>query len=556
MAAGGVGVVANEAAGGAVGAACDAVGATAVAEAGAGARRQAADADAATAGADGDRRWGIYVHVPFCLSRCRYCDFNTYSGMGRHIPAYFSALEREIGGFFGAFESGAAAAEGLAGPAGLVAGPPVVDTVFFGGGTPSSVGGDCIKRALEPISRYRDSTASGPWECTLEANPGTVGRRALAEYFSMGVNRLSLGLQSTHEKHLAMLGRRHSFADFARCAEDARAAGFDNISADLMFGLPGQTAGEWARTLDAVLALGVVRHLSCYSLSLEDGTALKADVDGGRLPAPDEDADREMYHYAIGRLKSAGMGHYEISNFAEPGYECRHNLKYWKGGAYRGFGAGAHSFFGSCRYSNAVTIPEYIKKMGGAGSGADGLCGASAGTVADSADDGAGAGVAAGLLGAGVDAGNANSAGAAAGLHGADAGDADAVAGLHGAGAGGVRASAADSAGRKLAGPACAEAIPIGPEEREKEYIILRLRLAEGISSRDFRERFGRGFEQKYAAPLRKLASEGLLQIKTRRSAQDSAIGFRKPAISAQDSAVSLTPKGLDLANRVFVEFI
>ncbi|MCL2164420.1 MAG: radical SAM family heme chaperone HemW, partial [Oscillospiraceae bacterium] len=204
-------------------------------------------------------------------------------------------------------------------------------------------------------------------ECTLEANPGTLSEEKLAEYYAMGINRLSFGLQSIHEDQLRLLGRIHSFKDFKDNIMAARRIGFENISADVIFGIPGQSAESWEQTLATVVESGV-KHISCYSLSLEKGTRLHSMIENKTIVSPDEELDRYMYHYALEFLKKSGFVHYEISNFAQPGYECRHNMKYWTCGEYLGFGAGASSHYKSVRYTNDASITDYINKINKNGS--------------------------------------------------------------------------------------------------------------------------------------------------------------------------------------------
>jgi oxygen-independent coproporphyrinogen-3 oxidase len=204
-------------------------------------------------------------------------------------------------------------------------------------------------------------------ECTLEANPGTLNEHRLLKYHALGINRLSLGLQSIHEDQLKILGRIHSFSDFKNNIVNAKRIGFENIGADLIFGIPGQSAKSWEQTLAEVVATGV-KHISCYSLSVEEGTRLHAMIANNTVPAPDEELDRYMYHHALEFLGKSGFIHYEISNFALPGYECRHNLNYWTRGEYVGFGAGASSHYNSVRYSNEASIRDYIDRINSNGS--------------------------------------------------------------------------------------------------------------------------------------------------------------------------------------------
>jgi len=440
-------------------------------------------------------KWGVYIHVPFCVSRCNYCDFNTYAGVERYAPAYFRALKREIEGFWNerhntgvdaSVERGADVDMGVDAYAGTCVGScagvgvrEYADTVFFGGGTPSSVDAAFIADALGAIPRppivsctsggtFAAATAADgaeTYECTLEANPGTLSADKLAIYAKAGVNRLSIGLQSTHESHLRLLGRSHSYRDFLCNYRNAIDAGFRNINADLIFGLPGQTLAEWAETLDAVVSLGI-RHLSCYSLSVEDNTPLYFEINSGRLEMPDDEVDRVMYHHAVSFLKSAGIKQYELSNFAEPGRECRHNLKYWTGQRYRGFGAGAHSYHDMTRYSNEPSITGYIDEI-----------------------------------------------------------------------------ESARNADRRARCPHRAAQPPprtheeITPAEAEKEFIILRLRLTDGFADAYFAAAFGCGFLEKYAVEVASLTSEGLIAVD-------------------DEKRVKLTAKGMDFANLVFMAFI
>ena len=478
---------------------------------------------------DSNTAWGVYIHVPFCVSRCAYCDFNTYSGMGRWAGAYFDAMAAEMGAFFGGGGGGAGVA-GVAGDAGAA----YADTVFIGGGTPSSVDAAHIARILAYVPRAPgvpmqtqctsvectvqtqctsvECTVS--WECTLEANPGTLSADKLKTYAGAGVNRLSLGLQSTHAAHLRMLGRIHTFEDFIDSYRASRNAGFDNINVDLMFGLPGQTADEWERTLETVVSLGV-RHLSCYSLSIEEGTPLYAAVAKGELPRPDEDLDRDMYHFAVKYLASAGIQQYELSNFAAPGRECLHNLKYWTGMRYRGFGAGAHSFDGRFRYYNASAIPDYIGRISG-----------HIGSAALPSHE---------VTGAATISGHEVTGAAAMPSH-------DVI-------------GAAAMSGNEAVGSAAMSGYEvIDAAEREKEFIILRLRLSRGFFDEEFRAGFGYSFTEKYAAEIKELVSSGLMSIGPGPEPPGPALpGCLR---SAGGRRVRLTPLGMDLANRVFRMFI
>ena len=269
-----------------------------------------------------ERRLSLYVHIPFCIAKCGYCDFNSYAGQESLIPAYAQALLREA-------EMWSAACPGWR-----------AETLFFGGGTPSLMPLAEVERILEGLRRRLRLTPDA--EVTLEANPGTVDKPYLSRLRELGVNRLSLGVQSFRDDELAFLGRIHSAEEARSAYRAARSAGFDNVSLDLIFGLPGQTADRWLETLEEAIGLGP-EHLSLYALTVEEETPLGRDVACGRTPAPDPDLQAELYLRTVERLAPAGYEQYEISNWARPGRCCRHNLTYWRNGFWLGLGAGAHS---------------------------------------------------------------------------------------------------------------------------------------------------------------------------------------------------------------------
>ncbi|MHB1006669.1 MAG: radical SAM family heme chaperone HemW [Chloroflexota bacterium] len=284
---------------------------------------------------------GIYIHIPFCQRKCAYCDFNSYAGRGRLLPAYVNALKHELRGFVGT---------------------AMASTVYFGGGTPSLLSPVQVETLLDEV-RERFGLPDEA-EVTLEANPGTVGEEYLFRLRSAGVTRLSLGAQSFDDGLLAMLGRIHSAAEAVEAYEAARRAGFDNVNLDLIYALPGQTPGEWRRELTQAVALGP-EHLSLYALSVEEGTPLAARVARGEIVVPDADVAAELHEVADAVLRAAGYEHYEISNYARAregasSRRCRHNLIYWRSEPYLGFGAGAHSFFEGRRWWNVADPGRYI----------------------------------------------------------------------------------------------------------------------------------------------------------------------------------------------------
>lgn len=280
---------------------------------------------------------GLYIHIPFCVSKCNYCDFASFAGVdGDKRKRYISRLCDEITGYKSA--------------------PKIkVNTVFFGGGTPSLLTPAELEKITSAVRDCFELTADA--EITCEINPKTItleGARALA---ACGVNRASIGLQSMHENELKKLGRIHDFSGFQKTLELVRKVGIDNVSADVMFGIPYQTQESLAETLRAVADLGIP-HISCYGLILEEGTPFWKMRD--TLPLPDEDAEADMYAQICRTLAESGYAHYEISNFAKAGFECRHNLKYWRDEEYIGVGLAAHSYYGGKRFSNPARLDEYL----------------------------------------------------------------------------------------------------------------------------------------------------------------------------------------------------
>lgn len=286
--------------------------------------------------------YSLYIHIPFCRHRCAYCDFNTYAGQEDSIPAYVEALCRELE--FTAQN----ASEKL-----------TLHTIFFGGGTPSLLTPRQFEAVLETISENFD--LADP-EITIEANPGTVSLSDLCDLHSLGINRISLGVQSANPFELRMLERAHSYFDVINAVTWARAAGFDNLNLDLIYGLPLQTLEVWSATVKLILGLAP-EHLSLYALTLEHGTPFGRWSARGLLPLPDPDLAADMYEWASETLEAAGYGQYEISNWGKPGMECRHNLQYWRGLPYLAAGAGAHGYVNGYRYSNVLRIKTYIERL-------------------------------------------------------------------------------------------------------------------------------------------------------------------------------------------------
>ncbi|HVN87478.1 MAG TPA: radical SAM family heme chaperone HemW [Candidatus Binatia bacterium] len=316
--------------------------------------------------------YSLYVHIPYCQSKCPYCDFNSYAAARWPERTYVDALIAE-------FEHYTEQPEWRG----------VVETIFFGGGTPSLFAPESIARVLEAVRRLwpedstqravgsRQSPDSDPaanchlppadsFEITLEANPGTITLDKLRGFRDAGINRISFGVQSFQPRHLATLGRIHSGNEAMAAVELARRAGFDNLNLDLIFAVPGQTLDEWESDLRAAIALSP-DHISAYNLTFEEGTAFHAMRAKGQLRQAPEEIEVAMFTRTREVLAAAGYAPYEISNFARRGRECRHNLNYWCGGSYLGVGAGAHSFAGTAqpgrRWSNERNPTVYLERV-------------------------------------------------------------------------------------------------------------------------------------------------------------------------------------------------
>jgi len=366
---------------------------------------------------------GMYVHIPFCASKCAYCDFLSFAGQRTSIPPYITALHGELQGY-----------------AKLYAKTPL-QTVFFGGGTPTTVPAPLLAETLAHIAQLFPIALGA--EITIEANPETADYDALRTLHQAGFNRISFGVQSFDNAILRRIGRIHTAEAAERAITNARQAGFQNINLDLMFGLPNQTEADWRYTLDTAIALDP-EHLSCYSLIVEDGTPLAQE---SNLALPGEEADRLMYHLAKERLAAADYIQYEISNFAKPGYASHHNTMYWTGGDYIGAGLGAHSLLGDRRICNTTELPRYL------------------------------------------------------------AGD----------------------FGRETLES-------LSDTDRQSEFMILGLRMTDGVSISDFQNRFGRALMRVFGPTIDGFIRDGLLTL--------------------DGDRLRLTPRGVDISNIVFAEFL
>jgi len=372
----------------------------------------------------------VYIHIPFCEKKCLYCDFNTYVRKGQPVESYLAALEREMELTVREHPPGR------------------VETIFVGGGTPTELETEEMARFLAAVRRYFPADPE-TCEFTMEANPGTVDPGKLAVMREGGVNRISFGVQSFDNGLLRRLGRIHDADDARKSLELARTAGFVNISIDLMFGLPGQTIEILEKTIDEALALGLP-HYSVYALKIEENTPFHALRRQNRLPLPDEESEAEMYELIMRRMKEAGYVQYEISNFARPGFESRHNTVYWRNESYYGIGAGAHGYVAGMRHENVRGVAEYI--------------------------------------------------------------------------------AAAQSGLPRRSTHA------VSPEEMREDFMMVGLRLLEGVRRDDYRRRYGREMEDDFGEVLKRLAEKGLLA--------ENEAGYR------------LTHKGIMFGNEVFGAFI
>ncbi|HJA11984.1 MAG TPA: radical SAM protein [Candidatus Mediterraneibacter merdipullorum] len=420
--------------------------------------------------------FGLYVHIPFCVKKCAYCDFLSGPADAGTRSRYADALIREIQ------------------TAGNRYGDYCADTIFLGGGTPSLLEADETARIFHAL--YEAFSVSPDAEITMEANPGTVTREKAEAWKACGVNRLSIGLQSVDDRELKLLGRIHTYRDFLDTWDTVRRAGFDNVNIDLISALPGQTRGQWEKTLRAAASLSP-EHISAYSLIIEEGTPFftwygGAGLDGAQdgadacagtppfsdgsgdcqdlPPLPDEDTERDIYQATERILSGYGYHRYEISNYAKEGYECRHNLGYWERKEYLGLGLGAASLIRECRFHNTADMDRYLEVFG---------------RPADRE--------------------------------------------RHPAGEGGP-------AERPVPGEAAEEIEALREEDRMEEFMFLGLRRMKGVGEKEFSAAFGRDIRQVYGRQLEKLTRQGLL----------ACAGGR----------FFLTGRGIDISNYVFSEFL
>ena len=371
----------------------------------------------------------LYIHIPFCVKKCLYCDFLSF-------PADETAKERYI----------EALCDELIAIGNDRCNKSLI-SVFIGGGTPSVLPAEMLEKVMNTVKK--NFTLDSDAEITIECNPGTVNEEKLVVYRSCGINRISFGLQSVHDDELKKLGRIHTYAEFEASYKAAVKAGFENINVDLMSDIPGQTLKSWEETLMKVCSLDPApTHISAYSLIVEDGTPFAEMLEDGKLDIPDEDQDREMYHMTSRILSEYGYERYEISNYSKPGFECRHNVGYWTGTEYFGAGLDAASYYGNCRYLDTDDYDTYVREP--------------------------------------------------------------------------------------YAEPALTERLK--KTDLMSEFMILGLRLTNGVDRDEFRSRFHEEMDEIYGKQIKKFTDEGLLE--------------------SNDKTVRLSSRGLDLANVVMQAFI
>lgn len=286
---------------------------------------------------------GIYIHIPFCIKKCEYCDFVSYCNKEKYVPQYINALKKEIKNNINKEYK--------------------ITTIYIGGGTPSSIEENYIADIIETIKLNMNDENLKEFknvEVTIEVNPGTVTEKKLETYKEIGINRLSIGLQETHDELLKSIGRIHTYEEFLKTYNLARKIGFNNINVDLMIALPNQTIQDIKENLEKIIKLNP-EHISVYSLILEEGTPFYNKYNENKIRLPDEELERNMYWYVKNTLENNGYIHYEISNFSKKGFESKHNMNCWNQEEYLGFGVAAHSYNNKIRYSNINSIEEYIK---------------------------------------------------------------------------------------------------------------------------------------------------------------------------------------------------
>lgn len=287
---------------------------------------------------------GIYIHIPFCKRKCYYCDFVSYANKENIIEKYIESIEKEIDSYIVDYYN--------------------VTTIYIGGGTPSSIDSKYIMKILNKLKEklVNNKTSFNNIEITIEINPGTVTKQKLEDYIQAGINRVSIGLQTTNNTLLKQIGRIHTKEEFFETYRIVKQIGFKNINADLMIGLPNQTIQDVKDSLQELISLNL-NHISVYSLIIEENTKIEKMISEGKLNLPEEEIERNMYWYVKNKLELSGYKHYEISNYAKKGYKSKHNLNCWNQNEYIGLGVAAHSYLNNIRYCNTSDLEKYIDNM-------------------------------------------------------------------------------------------------------------------------------------------------------------------------------------------------
>ena len=287
------------------------------------------------------RNLGIYIHIPFCIKKCSYCDFISFENKLDFQGKYIEQLKKEI-------ESQKEILKNSD-----------ITTIYIGGGTPSAIKSKYIVEIINYLNEYINFKESNNMEITIEVNPGTVTKQKLINYYNSGINRISIGLQCVQDRLLKIIGRIHNFEQFLETFKMAREVGFKNINVDLMIGLPEQNIEDIKQSIEKILELNP-EHISVYSLIVEEGTKISKRIEAGFYQLPDEELERMEYSYVKNKLELAGYNHYEISNFAKEGFFSKHNLNCWKQEEYLGFGIAAHSYYDNIRFSNTIDLNKYL----------------------------------------------------------------------------------------------------------------------------------------------------------------------------------------------------
>ncbi|MBU5430195.1 radical SAM family heme chaperone HemW [Kineothrix sp. MSJ-39] len=427
----------------------------------------------------------LYIHIPFCVRKCGYCDFLSAPADENTRDRYVQALLMEIERYQGTETA-----------------DRKIKTLYIGGGTPSILSVkqlECIMQKIKCTFNFNDSA-----EASMEMNPGTVTKEKCRALYQMGINRLSIGLQSTNDEELKALGRIHSYEDFLNTYTWCREAGFQNINVDLMAALPYQTVESYAAGLRKIVHLSP-EHISAYSLILEEGTPFYQKYNSSCYPLPDEDRERLMYRETEQILAQAGYERYEISNYAKAGYACRHNLVYWQGGDYLGLGLGSSSYVDGARFHNTADFNTYVNQF-------------------------------------------------INGEQPVDRNDEH----MHEQGKQQIEGSAEDQDIQFRCRKYIEDWEELSMQAKMEEFMFLGLRVMEGVSGAEFENRFGKTMEEVYGAVLQKHEEEGFLRIERREDCKEDREETTAESSKRKTNIerVMLTTKGIDVSNYVFADFL